>query len=77
MTIDMNFVGWIRYYNTPPNQKTPEQCRSHGADHKAYQWSPQIDPRWSEDQKMAYAGGYNGNETGSISSIQIDPQEER
>jgi hypothetical protein len=48
-----------RYYVTPPDQKTVGQCASHGADHAAYGWNIQLDPRWSEDQKAAYLKAYN------------------
>lgn len=46
------------YYNVHPRDKTLEQCRSHGSDHRAYQWTKKIDPRWSEEQKQAYLDGY-------------------
>ena len=62
MAIDGNIINtsstWCRYYAVPPDQKTLEQCRSHGSDHQAYGWSAQIDPRWSADQKAAYIAGY-------------------
>ena len=50
----------IRYYQQPPNEKTLEACYCHGADHIAYHWSQQIDPRWSEEQVAAYKRGYAG-----------------
>lgn len=53
--IDVNFIGWIRYYS---GEKTMEECRSHGSDHGAYGWSPQIDPRWTAEQKAAYVEGF-------------------
>lgn len=55
----MEIKPWqIRYYRVPPEEKTVQQCRSHGCDHKAYGWSIQIDPRWSEEQQQAYMEGY-------------------
>lgn len=47
-----------RYYYVRPENKSVETCRSHGADHGAYGWNSQLDPRWSEEQKMAYIEGY-------------------
>lgn len=58
MAIDVNSVTWHRFYNELPANKSIDKCRSHGADHAAYGWSPQIDPRWSDAQKSAYAAGY-------------------
>lgn len=51
---------WIRHrhYTVPPEKKLVEQCASHGADHAAYGWHPQYDPRWSEEQKNAYLNAY-------------------
>jgi hypothetical protein len=49
---------WHRIYNTPPREKSLEMCRSHGADHRAYGWYPQYDPRWSPEQQEAYWAGY-------------------
>jgi hypothetical protein len=49
---------WHRSYQIPPQDKSIEQCRSHGADHRAYGWIPQYDPRWSPEQKEAYWAGY-------------------
>ena len=60
MPIDVNAHVWTRYYQETPETKSIEQCRSHGADHKAYGWNPQIDPRWSDEQKNAYVQGYEG-----------------
>lgn len=60
MAIDVNSPTWRRYYNTLPEDMTLDQCRNHGADHKAYKWSPKIDPRWSNEQKAAYVAGYEG-----------------
>ncbi len=48
----------IRYYHVSPMDKTLKDCRNHGADHKAYKHTPQIDPRWSEKQIEAYWEGY-------------------
>jgi hypothetical protein len=47
-----------RYYQTPPEEKTVQQCASHGDDHAAYGWSKQLDPRWSEEQVAAYREAY-------------------
>ena len=58
MKIDPDAWQWQRYYTVRPEQKSIEQCASHGSDHKAYGWSPQIDPRWSEEQKAAYIEAY-------------------
>ena len=56
--IDYNSSMWAKYYSQPPAEKTIEDCRSHGEDHRAYRWSPKIDPRWSDEQKQAYIEGY-------------------
>lgn len=48
-----------RYYHVPPEQKSVELCRQHGRSHAAYGWSKQIDPRWSQDQFLAYLDGYS------------------
>ena len=48
-----------RFYQEPPEKKTPHQCESHGADHAAYGWLPQLDPRWSDEQIVAYRRGYD------------------
>ena len=48
-----------RYYKQAPEDKSPEQCRSHGRDHRAYRWPPQLDPRWTDAQIDAYWKGYN------------------
>ena len=50
---------WERYYNIPPEEKSIQDCFNHGADHKAYKWAPQVDPRWNEEQKTSYWKGYN------------------
>ena len=47
-----------RYYQVPAKDKSVEQCASHGRDHKAYGWSPQIDPWWSDEQIDAYMTAY-------------------
>ena len=47
-----------RYYNGGPDTKSLDDCRRHGRDHKAYRWTAQIDPRWSDEQKIAYIDGY-------------------
>lgn len=47
-----------RYYSAPPEAKSLAQCRSHGDDHAAYGWSPQVDPRWTATQIEAYWEGY-------------------
>ena len=47
-----------RYYGEPPQRKSVEQCRQHGRDHGAYNWAPQVDPRWTEAQIAAYRAGY-------------------
>ena len=62
--MSVNYESWIwrRYYQVPPDKKTIEDCRSHGNDHAAYKWSPQIDPRWSDEQKAAYIEGYEKEE---------------
>lgn len=62
--IDPEYWLWHRYYTVPPEQKTIAQCASHGGDHKAYGWSPQIDPRWSEEQKAAYVEAYEDTQRG-------------
>ncbi len=49
-----------RYYEVPPDQKTAPECESHGADHAAYKWIRQVDPRWSQEQVDAYLRGYEG-----------------
>jgi hypothetical protein len=49
----------VRYYHTPPEWKTLEDVASHGADHAAYKWTPQIDPRWSAEQVEAYRRAYS------------------
>ena len=51
-------TGEVRYYIVDPTDKSVEQCRSHGSDHKAYGWYPRLDPRWSEEQIKAYREGY-------------------
>ena len=56
---EMSHVN-IRYYAVPPCQKSIEQCRDHGKDHRAYGWNRQIDPRWNDEQKEAYQQGYEG-----------------
>jgi hypothetical protein len=50
---------WHRHYTVPPEDKSLEICRNHGADHRAYGWSPQYDPRWSPEQQEAYWSGYD------------------
>lgn len=52
-----------RAYKTPPEEKTIDRCRSHGADHMAYGWCSQPDPRWSDEQMQAYINGYYGEES--------------
>lgn len=52
--------AWVRFYVEPPEKKTVDQCESHGRDHAAYRWTPQVDPRWSDEQKTAYSRGYPG-----------------
>jgi hypothetical protein len=47
-----------RYYQVPPENKSIEQCASHGRDHAGYGWCAQIDPRWSYEQVAAYQKGY-------------------
>ena len=47
-----------RYYNE--TSKTVKQCHEHGADHRVYKWSRQIDPRWTTEQVEAYMRGYEG-----------------
>lgn len=56
--IDYESTVWTRFY--AETNKTIAQCASHGADHRAYQWSPQIDPRWTAEQKAAYITAYEG-----------------
>lgn len=58
MSLNYESPTWQRYYHAGPTEKTVDQCRSHGADHAAYQWAPQIDPRWSDEQKSAYIEAY-------------------
>lgn len=58
MAINYESCIWKKYYQVPPDKKTTEDCRSHGNDHAAYGWIPQIDPRWSDEQKAAYVEGY-------------------
>lgn len=48
-----------RYYGTPPEHKTLEQCAQHGRDHSAYSHSRQTDPGWSDEQLKAYHEGYD------------------
>lgn len=48
-----------RGYQVPPAEKSVEQCRSHGQDHKSYGWCPQIDSGWSDEQVEAYWKGYD------------------
>lgn len=48
-----------RYYSEPPEAKSLGQCRSHGGDHAAYGWAPEVDPRWTAKQIEAYWEGYN------------------
>jgi hypothetical protein len=48
-----------RFYNAPPEKKSLDCCAEHGYQHKAYGWSKQIDPRWSDEQKQAYLNAYN------------------
>lgn len=50
----------VRYYAVRPANKSLELCRMHGADHAAYHWSMQVDPRWSKEQMTAYLCGYHG-----------------
>lgn len=47
-----------RYYETPPEQKSLDDCYNHGFDHGGYGWGMQPDPRWSEYQKDAYLRGW-------------------
>lgn len=47
-----------RYYQTPPEDKSVEQCRSHGRDHAYAHWCTQIDPGWTDEQVDAYRQGY-------------------
>jgi hypothetical protein len=49
----------IRYYVVPPQEKTLQQCASHGRAHVTCGWCVQIDPRWSEEQKQCYVEAYN------------------
>jgi len=58
-SIDVDCPHWRWFYSVPPESKSLEQCRSHGADHASYAWSPRIDPRWSVEQKSAYVEGWN------------------
>jgi hypothetical protein len=51
-----------RYYHVPPERKTLEDVAGHGADHAAYRWAPQIDPRWSAEQVEAYRRAYSTGE---------------
>ncbi len=50
--------GCRRFYMLNPREKSLQVCRSHGADHCAYEWGPQIDPRWNPKQIEAYISGY-------------------
>jgi hypothetical protein len=49
---------FTRYYQE--STKTVEQCAQHGAHHRAYGWSKQLDPRWNESQIVAYLAAYEG-----------------
>ena len=52
------YIPNCRYYQIGPERKTVEECASHGADHKAYGWLRQLDPRWSKEQREAYDVAY-------------------
>lgn len=56
--MDKPFNTEDRYYQQKPEDKTLEACEKHGRDHKAYRWGPQLDPRWTDEQKAAYQRGY-------------------
>jgi len=58
------YKNWCRYYNDGPEMKTVGDCRHHGIDHKAYGWCPQLDPRWSDEQRLAYIDGYESHSRG-------------
>ena len=49
---------WQRHYDEYP--KTAEEIQGHGSDHRAYGWSPQVDPRWTDDEVRVYANAYEG-----------------
>jgi hypothetical protein len=51
-------VREIRYYQVPPEEKSVSQCASHGADHAAFGWCQQLDPRWNDEQIDAYRRAY-------------------
>lgn len=48
-----------RGYQVPASRKLVSQCWSHGANHREFGWSRQLDPEWSEEQVEAYMKGYN------------------
>jgi hypothetical protein len=60
-TLEQPRRGTRRFYNTSPNDMTLEQCAYHGGAHKVYNWNPQPDPRWSDEQYQAYITAYDGD----------------
>ncbi len=52
--------GCTRRYQTPPADLSLRNCWTFGASHMAYEWSPQLDPRWSPEQVAAYVDGCCG-----------------
>jgi hypothetical protein len=58
--IDKENPLWHRIYVVDPEDKSVQDCLNHGADHQAYGWTPQYDPRWSDEQIEAYWKGYYG-----------------
>ena len=47
-----------RYYVTAPEMKSLDTCALHGRSHAEAHWFRQVDPRWTEEQVMAYADAY-------------------
>ena len=52
-----------RLYQVPAEKKTVEDCANHGLDHRAYGWYGGVDPRWSEEQLVAYERAYHYGES--------------
>jgi len=52
--------AWQRLYANHP--KTQAEIRWHGLDHRAYNWNPQVDPRWTDDEVKVYAEAYEARQ---------------
>lgn len=63
---DVKYHALTRFYQEPPKEKTVEQVRSHGADHRGYKFGRQLDPRWSQEQVDAYLEGFHALEPGTL-----------